>query len=248
PLIPKLHEAGFAVLALDMRGHGESVQPATMRLRERVAQRDPALFNDMYQDVAAAYVWLAGKPNVDPSQFGLVGASVGCSVALDYATRDKSVDAVVCLTPGEKYLGVDSVEDIKAVGRRAMLLLTTEGERADSDSLAKLNPGAEVRVVGKGVVHGTNMFGKMAGIEDQIVAFLNAHVRSGGEKPVAASLHGHEYFAVGSAEDIKLDPKERRLFSSLEEARARGLTGPDSPSEGKMIDTQEDRTDRGGVP
>ncbi|MFH0980996.1 MAG: alpha/beta fold hydrolase, partial [Planctomycetota bacterium] len=33
PLIPKLHEAGFAVLALDMRGHGESVQPATMRLR-----------------------------------------------------------------------------------------------------------------------------------------------------------------------------------------------------------------------
>ena len=58
---------------------------------------------------------------------------------------------------------------------------------------------------------------------------------------MAASIRGNEYFAVGSANDIKLDAKDRRLFSSVEEARARGLTGPDSPLNGKMIDTARGR-------
>jgi dienelactone hydrolase len=243
PLIPKLVEAGFAVLAIDLRGHGESVRPAAQKLAQRAAERDSKLFNDMHQDVAAAYVWLAKQAHVDLAQFGLVGASVGCSVALDYAARDKSVDAVVCLTPGKAYLGVDSVAHIKAVGERPLLLLASEAERADSDALAKLNASTEVRVVGPGTVHGTAMFGQIEGIEQQITAFLQAHIRASGHKPVAAALGGAEYFAVGSAEDIKLDPQIRRLFSSVEEARARGLSGPDSPLNGKMIDTNEERSD-----
>ncbi len=229
PLVPKLLEAGFAVLAIDMRGHGQSTQPESMHLRDRAAKRDSKLFNDMHQDVAAAYGWLSQKPKLDLSQFGLVGASVGCSVALDYAARDKSVDAIVCLTPGDRYMDVDSVAHIKQVSKRDMLLLASQDERAASDALAKANPSAEVRIVGPGTVHGTNMFGKINGIEDQIVAFLKEHTRSTGRKPVAASVHGTEYFAVGSGKDLKLEPKERRLFSSVEEARARGLTGPDSP-------------------
>lgn len=243
PLVPKLHDAGFAVLAIDMRGHGASTQPTSKRLRKRALDRDATLFNDMHRDVAAAYVWLSKRPTVDLSQFGLVGASIGCSIALDYASRDKSVDAVVCLTPGEDYLGVNSLEDLEQVGRRPMLLLATEGERNASDALGKANSAAEVRIVGKGIIHGTHMFGKIDGIEEHIVGFLDKHVRSTGEKSVAASVNGNEYFAIGSAPDIKLDPIERRLFSSVKEARARGLTGPDSPLDGKMIDTA-DREDR----
>jgi hypothetical protein len=143
----------------------------------------------------------------------------------------------VALTPGEKYLGVDSIKDVKQVGKRAMLLLATEEERKASDTLATINPSAQARIVGGGKVHGTAMFGSVPGVEDRIVAFLEEHVRSGGERPVAASVNGTEYFAIGSTQDIRLDPKERRLFSSVEEARARGLTGPDSPLDGTMIDT-----------
>ena len=244
PLVPALHNAGFAVLAIDMRGHGESTQPSSMQLRRRVIERDTAVFNDMHKDVAAAYGWLAKKPKVDLSQWGLIGASVGCSVALDYVTRDRSVDSVVCLTPGEKYLGVDSVEDVRRIAGRSILLLATEGERKDSDILGRANASAMVRIVGPGVVHGTQMFGRVEGIEDRIAAFLAGHVLRGtGDKPVAASIRGNEYFAVGSANDIKLDAKDRRLFSSVEEARARGLTGPDSPLNGKMIDTARGRED-----
>ena len=239
PLVPKLHDAGFAVLAIDLRGHGESTQPSSMQLRRRVEQRDTTVFRDMHKDIAAAYVWLAEKPNVDLSQWGLVGASVGCSVALDYAARDRSVDGVVCLTPGEKYIGVDSIEDIKQIAGRSILLLATEGERKAGDVLGGANPNATVRVVGPGVVHGTQMFGRVEGIEDRIAAFLTGHVRGTGDRPVAASVHDKEYFAIGSERDIKLDPKDRRLFSSVKEACARGLTGPDSPLNGKMIDTAD---------
>src|SRR5262245_23651527 len=40
PLLPALRAAGFAVLAIDLRGHGQSVGPPELRLAERVAQRD----------------------------------------------------------------------------------------------------------------------------------------------------------------------------------------------------------------
>lgn len=239
PLAARLHGSGFSVLAIDLRGHGESTGPVSMGLRERVKQRDPRLFNDMHQDVAAACAWLSGQPDADLSQLGLVGASVGCSVALDYASRDRSVDAVVCMTPGEKYLGVDSVAHIRQVGKRVVLLLATEGERQACDVLGKVATDAEVAIVSKGVVHGTRMFGVVDGVEDRIVAFLDQHIRDRDGHPVAAAVHGDEYFAVGSQQDISLDPKERRLYSSVEEARARGLSGPDSPLNGKMIDTAD---------
>ena len=40
-----------------------------------------------------AYDWLAQQPKVDRARFALVGASVGCSVALQYAAKDRSVTA-----------------------------------------------------------------------------------------------------------------------------------------------------------
>ncbi|MCP4592955.1 MAG: alpha/beta fold hydrolase [bacterium] len=243
PLVPGLHEGGFAVLAIDLRGHGESIKPSSMKLARRAIARDEQLFNEMYRDVLGAYVWLMDRPEVDLSRICMVGASVGCSVALDYASRDRSVDAIVCLTPGERYLGVGSTVDIVEVGQRAMLLLATEGERQAIDALSKLNPIAQARVVGQGVVHGTHMFGKIGGIESEVIAFLRMNTRGDGSESVAAAVDGQVYFAVGSAADIKLAPGKRRLFSSPTEARARGLTGPDSPLDGRMIDTADRRED-----
>lgn len=243
PLIPKLHEAGFAVLAIDLRGFGGSTKPDSMNLAKRATDRDPSLFADMHQDVAAAYQWLSKQPNVDLSMFGMVGASVGCSVALDYAVGDKSVDAIVCLSPGMAYMGLDSAVHIKAVDKRPMLLMATEGERNDADALAEINASAEVRIAGEGTVHGTHMLDKMGGIDEQIVAFLSRHVRGSPGKPVVTSMNGHTYFAIGSEEDIRLEAQDRRILSSVEEARARGLDGPDSAFEGKLVDPPEPKND-----
>jgi len=178
PLLKPLHEAGFAVLAIDMRGHGESTEPASMKLADRVKERDPALFNDMHKDALAAIQWVRAQPNVDPERLVLIGASVGCSVAIDTMAREPSVDAVVCMTPGTKYLGVDSTAHILKTGPRPILLLATEDERAATDTLSKSADNATGEIVGSGRVHGTNMFGKIDGIEAKITTFVRDAVHT----------------------------------------------------------------------
>ena len=179
PLVGPLHDAGFAVLAIDMRGHGESTEPKDMHLEQRVKQRDPGIFNAMHLDAAAAVDWAHKQPGVDPDKLVVVGASVGCSVALDFTARNENVDGVVCLSPGTHYLGVDSTEDIKETRKVPILLLSEEKERAAVDELAGLAENAKGEVVGPGGNHGTNMFGKVDGIEQKIVDFLKSAVGGG---------------------------------------------------------------------
>jgi len=225
PLLPHLHDAGFAVLAIDMRGHGESVGPEEKKLADSVSRRDSKLF------MAAAYVWLAGRPEVDPARFVLVGASVGCSVALDYAGRDRSVDGVVCMTPGTSYLGIDSVRDARKYGKRPILLLAGESERAAADQLAKLMPEAKLHIVpgnkeNTTALHGTKMFGKVNDIEKTITEFLVKAAGKSSKDVVVASVKSNVYHQPDSGTVRLINPENKRWFSSPEEAAARGLRPP----------------------
>ncbi len=230
PLIPPLHKAGFAVLAIDLRGHGGSIKPGELRLAQRVVDRDPTLFNAMYQDVFAAYRFLAQQPRCDMSRLAIVGASVGCSVALDYARQDRSVDVVVCMSPGEAYMGVDSrqhMTEFAKPGRRPVLLLAAPGERKACEALGQIHPGATVFITEPGTrdgqrVHGTNMFGQVPGIEQRVLDFLEANIGKPAEHPVAAEVNGKHFFPVGSEDAAKLKEENRRLFTSAEEAKRRG--------------------------
>lgn len=229
PLVPNLHKAGFAILAVDLRGHGESVGPPEMRLSERVYERDRKLFAAMDRDVEAAYIWLSRQPELDPARFALVGASIGCSVALKYAARDRSVDAVACLTPGTLYLGIDSLSDARKYGQRPALLIASEDERAACDELARVVAGAAVHIVpragtqDKMALHGTRMLGQASQIEQILTAFLVRAVGPEGREPVVASVQGEVYHRTTGGSPRQISPENVRWFSSAEEAESRGL-------------------------
>jgi len=232
PLVPHLHAAGFAVLAIDLRGHGQSVGAPEMGLAQRVAERDKKLFAAMDRDVDGAYRWLVKQPAVDPARFVLVGASVGCSVALKYAGRDRSVDGVVCLTPGTGYLGIDSLSDAHKYGRRPLLLVASEDERTACDELARLVPGALVQIEpgagekDKMAYHGTRMLGQVVHIEQSITGFLLKAAGPASENMVMASVQGDVYHPSGGTGAGQINPENVRWFSSPEEAEARGLRPP----------------------
>ena len=233
PLVPHLHAAGFAVLAIDLRGHGGSVGLPAMGLARRVAERDPRLFADMGKDIEGAYLWLTAQPGVDPARFALVGASVGCSVALAYGARDRSVDGVVCLTPGLSYLAIDSATDAKKYGKRPLMLLAGRDERSAAEQLGRLVPGATVEIVPrvspqKFGLHGTRMFGEVAGIEAKIARFLADAVGKPSDNEVVASLRGKVYYPPDSSGARRLSRKNLRRFSSPVEAEARGYRLPKS--------------------
>ncbi|MCG3136185.1 MAG: 2-succinyl-6-hydroxy-2,4-cyclohexadiene-1-carboxylate synthase [Phycisphaerae bacterium] len=224
PLLPALYEAGFAVLAIDMRGHGESIQPEDRQLRQKMEERDVELFQNMWKDVAGAYQWLTQRPEVDLSRFGLVGASVGCSVALDYAGRDKSVDVLVLMTPGKNYLGLDSLQAAQKYGPRPLLMLSTEEERGVGlDPLAALIEQDTTRVFSQSEAHGTQMFGKVPHVEQELTDYLRANIGSLGTAPVVASINSDVYHLPGSSAVQQIKRENLRIFSSATEAQQRGL-------------------------
>jgi len=178
PLIPKLHEAGFAVLAYDIRGTGGSTEPEKLELQKKYRERDAKLFNDAWKDVEAARRWLEGQARCDVTRTVLIGASIGCSISLDYTSRDESVRAVVCLSPGTDYFGVDSKKHVKACGKRPILLVSPEGEYAQVEALVKASDGAAegAKYAGGRENHGTKMFDAPYG--EELMKRIVAHARN----------------------------------------------------------------------
>jgi pimeloyl-ACP methyl ester carboxylesterase len=234
----KLSDVGIAALAIDMRGHGKSTEPAEMHLAQRRQQRDPRLYGAMHNDVAAAYQWLAQRPGLDLARFAIVGASVGCSVAIDYARRDRSVDAVVCLSPGINYMGLDSVAHMRGYANRPILLMASQEERAACETLAKLSDKAALKIYPMNghnqlQMHGTNLFAQVPEAATIVLEFIRTNLGLPSEHPVAASLNSDVYHAPDSAVVRRIKPENLRWFSSAEEAQARGLrpalSGPGAP-------------------
>ncbi|MFQ5844381.1 MAG: alpha/beta hydrolase [Planctomycetota bacterium] len=174
PLIGPLLRKGINVLALDTRGHGESAP----QLKDRVRGRDAQIFNEMHQDVEAAIGFLEREKGCDATRVGLVGASVGCSVAVDVTVRHPElVRGVVLLTPGSRYLGVPTLEHLRRwPGTRIFAFTSTEEERKSKGVLDALKPfqaSSYAVVPGKGI-HGTRMFGRVAGIEETLADFMES--------------------------------------------------------------------------
>jgi pimeloyl-ACP methyl ester carboxylesterase len=173
-LAPILQEVGFTVLALDPRGHGESLHQADRVLDYSSArQGGENLFLLMHRDVAAATKHLVEKAGVDPGRVSLLGASIGCSVALDHAGRDPSVKAMVLLSPGKNYQGMDSVSHAGKLGRVPILIFTNGREKTHAEDIAGALPEGTVELtVHEDAPHGTRMLGQVEGIEARIAEFL----------------------------------------------------------------------------
>lgn len=229
PLAEMFGKAGYVVLAPNLRGHGESIKPDSMGLEQGRKSRDTKHYRAAYLDVMGAYEWLRGRKDIDRSRFALVGASIGASVALDYASRDKSVDVVVCLSPGANYFGLDSKRDIVKCRTRPILLISPDSERSSSETLGKLVKKATVNVIEGSKLHGTFMLGKVPGIERTVVSFVDKHIGKPSKRPVMASIKSNKYHLPtcryakpSSGERFAVRAANLRTFSSATEAEARG--------------------------
>src|SRR5262245_21686374 len=95
-LARRLALSGYAVLAIDARGHGENRNP----LRGGFVRSDV-----FYEDFAAAIDYLRLSPFVDGQRLAVMGHSMGAGAALDFATRDSGLDAAVLISGGRRLDG-----------------------------------------------------------------------------------------------------------------------------------------------
>ena len=183
PLLGPLAANGITSLAIDMRGHGDSrIGPDGSDNSIRMEGRDSSLFKLMSKDAEAAVRYLIDQ-GANVNRIGLVGASVGCSVALQVvAEGGVPIRAVVLMTPGTEYLGLRSLDDLRKWPARALpLLILSSREEAAKGALAIYQPrrdkGAELKLFDQQQIHGTYMFGEVDGMEELIATWLAAKLQ-----------------------------------------------------------------------
>lgn len=100
-IIADLHEAmpQADILALDIRGHGKSTNLGTWK---NFIEGD---FRAMKNDIAEVRPYMEMyRPSVE--QYYIIGASIGSTIALNYAADNSDVKKVIMLSPGLEYKGV----------------------------------------------------------------------------------------------------------------------------------------------
>ena len=138
--VPMLQRAGFAVLALDLRGHGESNRRLTGQGPQSVDYHNfaPRDFQDMLLDIDIAFNWLTAQSGVDRNRIAIVGAGLGANVALRYAAFNEDVAAFLLLSPGMIYQDVRVDDVIGKVGHRPLQIAVSQFDGYSFESSKRL--------------------------------------------------------------------------------------------------------------
>jgi len=178
PLLRRLGAApALTTFAFDMRGHGESTQ-----LRGRTvawADFQTADWERVSEDVLTTIDYLREEEGLRPERVILVGSSIGSSAVLLAAAREPSVNALVALSPGRAYRGVDAFGPATQLGDRALLAIASRGEPASAETaqaMGTIAGGGEYLLV-DGDRHGVGMFESAPESLERVVAFIRHEAR-----------------------------------------------------------------------
>jgi pimeloyl-ACP methyl ester carboxylesterase len=142
PLLSLLQPARgvrYPTLAIDLRGHGGSTQGPEGTTSWQAFGTDAARWQGVVDDVAAAVRYLRTRPR-PPTGIVIVGSSIGSSAALRYAAGDAEITAVVLLSPGLAYRGLDTRDAMAryASTARPALLLASDGDTGSAEAIPAL--------------------------------------------------------------------------------------------------------------
>src|SRR6266487_288515 len=150
---------GYAVLSIDLRGHGESVNQNGKAISFQ--SFTPNDFSKMVLDAKAAKQFLVTQKGINPNNIAIVGASIGANVALNYAASDPSIKAVVILSPGLNYKGVITSDSIRKYVNPIYMATAGKDPVAGSDPQTlcnEINCGNKLNLYQDSSSHGTDMF------------------------------------------------------------------------------------------
>ncbi len=157
-VMPKIYASGDGVLTYDARGHGQSRK--TPQGMVDYQSMGPAQWRKMIGDVGSAVDFL-NQQGVRREKICLIGASLGANVALNYAAEHPEVPAIVLLSPGLEYAGVETPAAWRRYGKRPVFIAASPGDRYAFETVRRLaatRPDPACRVVaGPGLKHGVDM-------------------------------------------------------------------------------------------
>ncbi len=137
---------GLTVIALDLRGHGETGGAAD--------------WGKAPGDVRTAWEALVARPEVARRATAIVGASLGGNLALIAGANNPEVATVIALSPGLDYQGVQPAAVLGNFGDRPVFFVASQADAPAYDGVKQMAPqtpkGETHYFVNAG--HGTEMF------------------------------------------------------------------------------------------
>ncbi len=176
PLMEALSSRGVSSLAIDFRGHGESVHGAHGPLDYKTFSHEE--HQAKIRDVEAAVAYLEKHQGAATARIVLVGASIGANLALQYAAAHADVPGVVALSPGLNYRDIATMPLVQSLTRDRHLFLA--GSSDDDISGPAVEKLAERSLAQTDVKlftdagHATRMFEKHPAFIDEIAAWVAA--------------------------------------------------------------------------
>lgn len=168
---------GIHVLALDLRGFGES-QGEQWKWDGSLEHALGFWRQNMTVDAERAYEWLSLQAGVDKSRIAAGGASCGVTIALLMAEKHPQEVKTLVLLSG--FADARSMEFLKS--KRDLPVLTAASEE-DGDAYTAIqqiaaasgSPDSKLLTF-KGAGHGVKMFGPQPKLEETVLLWFQAHL------------------------------------------------------------------------
>lgn len=166
-IAPDLNEKGYKVLAIDLRGHGESNKKGYEILDYRKFSNEEHAKS--IEDVKAAIEFLKQR---GAKEFGIIGASIGANLALVYGADEKEVKIAVLLSPGLDYRGIKTELPAEKFDRPLLIIASEEDSYSAQSSriLDQKAKNSELKIL-QNRGHGTNMFSE-PGLKEEILEWV----------------------------------------------------------------------------
>jgi predicted acyl esterase len=172
PLLPDLLDAGYIVLNIDLRGHGETGGRHDWELA--------------VSDVQTLLDWLRQQEGVADDQIAIIGASVGSNLALVGCANDEACVTAIALSPGLDYRGIEPQSAVtEGLAERSALLIASHQDGFSADSVIVMFSEATGNVAARlyeGRAHGTALFNnELASVSSAILSWLDEQFAAVGE-------------------------------------------------------------------
>ncbi len=167
--IPAFQAKGWHIMAVDLRGHGESEGDHT--------QYSEADFAKLPIDILALVAWL--KQNQGPLDVVVVGASISANAAISAAAQSTTVDGLVALSPALNYHGITTDYRVRNV-RVPVLYVTADDDEQSASAFPGLFSSTATRADDKEWIqyadggHGTDLLSTQPDLLQAIVDFVDA--------------------------------------------------------------------------
>jgi len=161
-----LIENGYAILAVDIRNHGDSGGDASWDKGEA--------------DVRRWWNYFTKRDDINGEQTALVGGSIGANLALFTGMQKTAVRTVVLLSPGLDYNSAPVADAVVEYGERPILMVASEDDLfpavEDVGEMAQLAQGEIQTILYEDAGHGTNMLVAKPELAETILDWLNQTV------------------------------------------------------------------------